>query len=91
MKTLKLKKDVVEHLSMAQAKDLKGGTLLSDIPTVCVSAIGSCLPSCKGLTCNIAPCDPDPTTVRPPCKDISVVDPGHTMVNCLVTRQTCAC
>ncbi len=96
MKTLKLKKDIIEKLSNNDAKNLKGGTLFSDITVVCLSMVGSCLESCKGETCNIAPCDPDPEpnphpTDRVPCRDITVVDPNHTLNNCFVTRQTCAC
>lgn len=99
MKTLKLKKDIIEKLSNNDAKNLKGGTLFSDMPTACLSMIASCLASCKGETCNIAPCKPGPEpepiphpTDRVPCKDISGIDPDYTIIgNCLVTRQTCAC
>lgn len=90
MKTLKLKKDIVEKLSNNEAKDLKGGTFFSDIQALCYSMVLSCLKSCEGQTCNLAPCEPGTgtcpplgpseyaPTCLPPCKDITQTQPTPT-------------
>lgn len=95
MKILKLNKDVVEQLSSTGSKQMKGGTVGRTAPAFgCVTAYQD---TCWGYTCEYNTCvntcgtSVYEHTCLPPCKDISVVDPNHTLNNCFVTRQTCAC
>lgn len=99
MKTLKLKKDVIEHLSVSDQRIFKGGGTaftFTFIPQQCVLTITakSCGNTCNGNSCAATHCDCPGRpldTNQVPCKDITVVGPDHTINNCFVTRQTCAC
>lgn len=84
MKSLKLKKDVIEQLSRLEEQSVRGGnnTYYTIIPEHCVvTAILSCI-SCELISCERTRCDDcsgEPlTTNTPPCKDITQTQPTPT-------------